>query len=177
MTIPGMTRTISRRTALRYAVTTAGWASGLLLMPRQWTRPTPAVLSTVEQEAPPVPRFRFNCITPVPGFAPLGRLEEVWASPRYMTFTGCAVSYVGDGPFVLTAEESAVVDVVADAGGEVTDRRETYLLVLTASTRIEMSQLNDRLAELGRPIVRGSLALAPEAPQAKLFADWLASSP
>ena len=104
----------------------------------------------------PVPRYRFNCVTPVPAFAPLGRLEEVWASSRYMTFTGCVVSYVGTAVHALTPEESAIVDVVAEAGGDVGDRERTFLTVLTASTRVDPSRLYQALAEFGRPIIDGS---------------------
>ena len=76
----------------------------------------------------------------------------------------------------LTAEESAIVDVVAAAGGDVSDRERTFLSVLTASTRVDPSRLYQSLAEFGRPIIAGSVALAPDAPQAELFADWLAAT-
>ncbi|HEX5729578.1 twin-arginine translocation signal domain-containing protein [Microbacterium sp.] len=169
---------LSRRTVLKLAAA-AGWSlGGLLLVP---SRSRPGRAGTVVsgstapggEEAAPAPRYRFDCVTPVPAFAPLGRLEEVWASPRYMTFTDCTVTYVGEGPHSLTAEESAIVDVVANAGGDAVDREATYLLVLRASTRVDPSRLSERLWELGRPVVEGSLALAPDAPQARLFAEWL----
>ena len=169
---------LSRRTVLKLAAA-AGWSlGGLLLMPAVPTPfaprpPYPGSTAPVAEEVPPAPRYRFDCVTPVPAFAPLGRLEEVWASPRYMTFTDCIVTYVGEAPHALTAEESAIVDVVASAGGDEGDREGTYLLVLRASTRVDPSRLHERLSELGRPIVEGSLALAPDAPQAKLFAEWL----
>jgi hypothetical protein len=133
-------------------------------------------VATALDDTPAPARYRFNCITPIPAFSPLGRLDEVWASSRYMTFTGCVVTYVGAGEMSLTPEESAIVDVVAAAGGDVSDREVTFLRVLTASTRVDPARLAEKLAEFGRPIVEGSLALAPDAPQAKLFADWLAAS-
>lgn len=177
---PHVPHSISRRTALKYAGAAVWSVGALLVMPTPPAGRVSAALPTsttaTVEDTPPAPRYRFDCITPVPGFAPLGRLEEVWASPRYMTFTDCIVSYVGAEPYVLTVEESAVVDVVANAGGDVSNREQTYLLVLSASTRIELSRLPDKLAELGRPIVEGSLALAPDAPQAMLFAEWLEST-
>ena len=123
-----------------------------------------------------MPRYRFTCVTPVPAFAPLGRLEEVWASPRYMTFTGCVVSYVGIGQF--TAHPGRVGDRrCRRRRGRRRQRPErTFLTVLTASTRVDPSRLYQSLAEFGRPIIAGSVALAPDAPQAGLFADWLAAT-
>jgi hypothetical protein len=179
---PELPRPITRRTLLELALA-GGWSLGALMLapatpalaaggPTIRSTPVAAAL----EEAPSVPRYRFNCVTPVPAFAPLGRLEEVWASSRYMTFTGCIVSYVGIGQFRLTPEESAIVDVVAQAGGNVTDRERTFLSVLTASTRVDPSRLYQALAEFGRPIIAGSVALAPEAPQAALFADWLVAT-
>ena len=178
MTSPLPSR-LTRRTLLKVALA-GGWSLGALaLAPGRPIAAGPSAVRTVRvaaaQDSVSEPRYRFNCITPVPAFAPLGRLEEVWASPRYMTFTGCVVSYVGIGYFTLTKEESAIVDVVADAGGDVSDRKRTYLAVLTASTRVDPSRLDQALAEFGAPIIAGSLALAPEAPQAGLLTDWLAS--
>jgi hypothetical protein len=178
MTMPAPRR-VTRRTLLKMAVA-GGWSLGaVLLIPTQSTaavsssRRPGALRRTAVEDASSLPRYRFDCITPVPAFAPLGRLEEVWASSRYMTFTGCVVSYVGLGYFRLTPEESQIVDAVADAGGDVSDREATFLRVLTASTRVDPSRLEEKLAEFGRPIIAGSLALAPDAPQAKLFAKWL----
>ena len=94
-----------------------------------------------------------------------------------MTFTGCIVSYVGIGQFALTAEESAIVDVVAEAGGDVSDRERTFLLVLTASTRVDPSTA---LSELSRSSVGRS---SPDRWRSHrkhrrpaLFADWLAAT-
>ncbi|WP_341994235.1 hypothetical protein MRBLWH7_002113 [Microbacterium sp. LWH7-1.2] len=171
---------ITRREAL--GVVLVGSLSALLLhAPGSFlTVPTGAAAtgdSLLNAGDDPAPRFRFECVTPVPEFAPLGRLEEVWANSRYTTFTDCVVTYVGDGPFVLTAEEQAVVDVVGAAGGDVSSPQQTYLLTLAASTRLDPARLAERLAQLGRPVVLGSLALAPEAPQADLFRAWLTGSP
>ncbi len=112
---PELPRPVTRRTLLKLALA-GGWSLGALML----APATPALAAgaptirgtsaaTALEEAPSVPRYRFNCVTPVPAFAPLGRLEEVWASSRYMTFTGCVVSYVGIGQFRLTPEESAIV--------------------------------------------------------------------
>ena len=178
---PQLPHPVTRRTLLKLALA-GGWSLGtLILAPIQpIARGLPAGRSAsvmaAAQDAPQAPRYRFSCVTPVPAFAPLGRLEEVWASPRYMTFTGCVVSYVGIGQFTLTAEETAIVDVVAAAGGDVSDPQRTFLSVLTASTRVDPSRLYQSLAEFGRPIIAGSVALAPDAPQAGLFGDWLAAT-
>lgn len=171
---------LSRRTLLQLAV-----AGGVSLGAAMVTGSPPvaaaatsrtAVAAAAVEDTPTPARFRFNCITPVPAFSPLGRLPEVWASSRYMTFTGCVVTYIGAGQLTLTEEESAVVDVVASAGGDVSDPEGTFLRVLTASTRVDPARLYEKLAEFGRPIIEGSLALAPDAPQAHLFADWLAAT-
>lgn len=176
---PAPSQPFSRRTLLQLAVA-GGYSLGAVMITGF---PTPAAATTSPassvtalQDNPAPARYRFNCITPVPAFSPLGRLPEVWASSRYMTFTGCVVTYVGVGLMTLTAEESAIVDVVENAGGDVSDREGTFLRVLTASTRVDPSRLYEKLAEFGRPIIEGSLALAPDAPQARLFADWLVAT-
>ncbi|GAA1819186.1 hypothetical protein [Agromyces neolithicus] len=178
---PHVPHPITRRTALHLGFTAAG-ALGLMLL-----RPSPQAAGAMPPMTRPrttgeaaadaalAARFRFACISPLPDFAPRGRLEEVWADPYYMTITDCTVSYIGEGPFVLTDEESAIVDVVSEHGGDVLDRNATYLVVLAASTRIDPARLHSRLVELGRPIVAASLALAPDAPQSELFAGWLAA--
>lgn len=121
------------------------------------------------------PRFLFQPITPVPGQLQLGSLQDVWASPKYATYTDCVVTYVGGGEFVLSTDERAIVDVVANAGGDVSDPQLVYLTVVAVSTRLDPHRLEERLAATGGPIVRGSLALAPFAPQAVLLGDWLAT--
>lgn len=170
--------TMTRRGLLGVAIAAGASVGGLLLATSAGAATLPSAVvpaSTTTDEQVDPPRFRFECVTPVPAFAPLGRLEEVWASPRYLTFTDCSVSYIGAGPFVLTDEESAVVEVVATAGGDVGDRQRAYLTVLRASTRIDRARLDERLSDFGRPIIAGSLALAPLAPQAQLLANWLAT--
>lgn len=179
MTVP-MPPPMSRRGLLKLTMV-AGLSLGVVALTGFRTGPEATAsrampAQVVQDDVPEPPRYRFNCITPVPSFAPLGRLQEVWASSRYMTFTGCVVTYVGAGQMTLTPEESAIVDVVADAGGDVTDRETTFLKVLSASTRVDPARLYEKLAEFGRPIIEGSLALAPDAPQAHLFADWLAAT-
>ncbi|MFE6255064.1 hypothetical protein [Agromyces sp. NPDC057865] len=133
----------------------------------------PTRVRTAKAAAPAEPRYRFAVKTPVPDLAPLARLEEVWAAPYYLAVTDCTVSYVGATEFRLTAEESAIVDVVESVDGPVADRETTYLTVLAASTRIPPANLDAKLRQLGRGIVAGSLALAPQAPQARAFAAWL----
>lgn len=171
---------VTRRTALRMAVAAMG-ACGVLAVParaRGIAYPASGVSAPLDHVAVAAsPRFRFECISPVPGQASLSRLEEVWSSPRYTTFTDCIVSYAGEPPFLLTAAERSVVDVVAAAGGDVSDPGYTYLLVLATSTRLHPPRLAERLARLGRPVVRGSVALAPAAPQAPLLRAWLGAKP
>lgn len=171
--MPRDTPSISRRTALQLGIVTA-WSVGALAFTT-----APAVAAVPAVPMPPViydsnaPRFRFDCTTAVPVFAPLTRLEQVWASPQYMTITDCIVRYIGAETFELTADESAVVDIAEAAGAIFDDRRALYLSILAASTRIDPAALDAKLAVLGRPVVMASLALAPEAPQAAQFGAWL----
>ena len=167
---------VTRRTALRLGIVSA-WSAGMFVL-----APAPAVAAApkaapkraaADTEEDTAPRYRFDAVTPVPGFAPLSRMEEVWASPRYMTITDCVVSYIGTEQFRLTAEESAIVDVAEAAGAVVSDREGLYLVILAASTRIDPARFEAKLAELGRPVAAASLALAPEAPQADRMAAWL----
>jgi hypothetical protein len=167
---------VSRRTALRLGALAVGIATLAVAQPPLTAVAGPARAATGDSVDSDVPRFRFDCITPVPGFAPLHRLEEVWANPRYLTFTDCRVTYIGSEPFRLTPEEAAVVDVAEEAGAVVTDPQAMYLLILAATARIDPARFEAKLAELGRPVVQASLALAPEAPQADRFRDWLAAT-
>jgi hypothetical protein len=168
---------VSRRTALQLGAL-AAWSLGSLALAPAYpsAMAAPAASAKGAGSRPAAPRFRFDCVTRVRGFSPLHRLEEVWADPRYLTVTDCVVRYVGPPPFILTAEESAIVGVAEAAGAVVADRQATYLLILAASTRIDPARLDAKLAELGRPVVEASLALAPEAPQAAAFAAWLQST-
>lgn len=166
---------ISRRTALRLGIVSA-WSAGMLVFgpaPAVAAAPTVTPKRAAADTEDTEPRYRFDAVTPVPGFAPLHRMEEVWASPRYMTITDCVVSYIGTELFRLTAEESAIVDVAEAAGAVVSDREGLYLVILAASTRIDPARFEAKLAALGRPVAVASLALAPEAPQADRMAAWL----
>lgn len=119
------------------------------------------------------PRFLFTCQSPLPNAGTFTTIEDVWSSPAYMTIDSCVVSYIGTEPFVLTDAESWIVSVAENAGLTVSDRPALYLTILSACTRIRSSQLAERLAELGAPIVRAALAREPGAPQAKLLSAWL----
>ena len=170
---------VTRRTVLAWAV--ASLVLPKLPEPPQGSGRVPdavGVRPVVADDGPqdPPPRFRFDCVSPVPLFAPLTRVEEVWASPRYLTFTGCVVRYVGEGPFVLTPQEDEIVEVGAAAGGVVEDRTDTYLRVLRVSTRVDPARFAQKLAEFGAPVVVGALTFAPAAPHAELMARWLAST-
>lgn len=174
-----MTSTVTRRGALKIGVVATLSIGGLLASPMLAEHAAAATASTAKRipvAELPVPRYRFDCVSPVPQFAPLGRLEEVWADARYLTVTDCVTTYVAEDPFVLTPEESAIVDVVTQSGGVVVDRQATYLLILAVSTRIDPANLPQKLAQVGRPIVQASLALAPEAPQSRQFTAWLAAT-
>ncbi|HSP75111.1 MAG TPA: hypothetical protein VLO31_02705 [Cryobacterium sp.] len=120
------------------------------------------------------PLYSFRCFSLQGPVAEYSRLAEVWASTQYMRITSCEVNYIGPGAHSLTLEESAIVQVAEDAGMAVDDRAAAYLSILTTCTRIPLDTLEVRLAELGAPVVTAALALAPEAPQAKQLAEWLA---
>jgi hypothetical protein len=122
------------------------------------------------------PRFQFQPISTKPGETLLGSLNDVWSSPRYTSFTDCVVTYTGTGAFELTDDEQAIVNVVGNAGGDVSNPQFTYLTVVAATTRMDPPALDSRLAQLGAPIVAGSIALAPNAPQGLLFQSWLAAN-
>lgn len=176
--MPQSSSVVTRRAVLKLGLAAAG-SFGVSLQIPALAAAAPVIAATnrpavtVATEDAPAPRYQFDCVTPIVGFAPLSRLEEVWARSHYVTFTDCVVSYMGEEAFALTPEESAIVDVVGQAGGDVSDREATFMLVLAASTRIDPSRLTAKLDELGPAIVAGMLALAPEQPQAHLFARWL----
>lgn len=167
------TLVVSRRTMLRLGVVSAWSLATLTVTSRPHRASAAHGRVAVADDDAEVTRFRFDPITPLPDFAPLGRLEEVWASQKYVTITDCVVTYVGEEPFELTPQEAAIVEVAEATGAVVGDPRQMYLLILAASTRIDPAVFDAKLAELGRPVVAASLALAPEAPQAALFAAWL----
>jgi hypothetical protein len=168
--------TVSRRTALRFGAVVA-WSVGTLAVASTQLAAAPMPRPKQVGAASDVvkgPRYHFDCFTPVvPKLGPLGRLEEVWASPLYLTFTDCVVSYAGAEAFALTKAEAAVVHVAEHAGASGHDPKGLFLQILAASTRIDPARFDAKLAELGRPVVTASLALAPDAPQAARFAAWL----
>jgi hypothetical protein len=164
---------ISRRALLGLGAAAALSVGIATTTPAQPVSALPARAPSAKAAAPVEPRYRFAVKTPVPDLAPLARLEDVWAAPYYVAVTDCTVSYIGETEYRLTAEESAIVDVVESVDGPVEDRETTYLTVLAASTRIPPANLDAKLRQLGRGIVAGSLALAPQAPQARAFAAWL----
>lgn len=166
---------ITRRTLLRLGVAVAA-SIGAAAVTTTPAFAAPATVRAAASEPPADPRYRFAMKTPVPDLAPLARLEDVWASPYYLAVTDCIVTYIGENAHRLTAQESAIVDVVQTTAGPVADPQATYLTVLAASTRIDPARFDAKLAELGRGIVAGSLALAPQAPQSRAFARWLAAT-
>ncbi|MCU1634826.1 MAG: hypothetical protein JWQ68_65 [Cryobacterium sp.] len=100
-------------------------------------------------------------------------LEALWADGDYLHLVSCEVSYIGDGPHVLTPAESAIVAVAEKAGGPVADRGSLYRTALATCTRIQPAVLDATLAALGVPVVRAAVAFAPYAPQARQLTDWL----
>ncbi|MEV7604686.1 hypothetical protein AB0N65_04520 [Paenarthrobacter sp. NPDC089322] len=129
----------------------------------------------VPKERPePLIRYQFTC-TAADGslIGTFSSLEEVWASTRYMHITDCRVAYVGSGPHVLTAEETAAVNAAVAAGAPSGQPSELCLRIIRASTRTDHRTLDASLAAYGVPVVKGSLTLAPLAPQAVLLTRWL----
>lgn len=167
---------VSRRTALRIGVVAVLTASAVVAPTAAQAAPGSRTADTAPDVDADVPRFRFDPVSPRPDLAPLHRLEEVWASAAYMTMTDCVVTYIGEGAYRLTPDEAAIVAVAETAGAVVEDPESMYRLILAVSTRIDPARFEAKLAEVGRPVVEASLALAPEAPQAARFAAWLAAT-
>ncbi|QOT18964.1 hypothetical protein HMI59_07470 [Paenarthrobacter sp. YJN-5] len=129
----------------------------------------------VAKERPePLVRYQFTC-TAADGslIGKFSSLEEVWASTRYLRITDCVVAYVGAGAHVLTAEETAAVNVAVAAGAPAGQQSELCLRIIRACTRTDPRTLNAALSAYGVPVVKGALALAPLAPQAAVFTKWL----
>jgi hypothetical protein len=167
---------VTRRTALRIGAVAALTAAAVAAPSTALAATRPRTADTLPDVDPNVPRYRFDPVSFRPDLAPLHRLEEVWASPAYMTITDCVVTYIGEETFRLTPEEQAIVAVAEQAGAVVDDPETTYRLILAVSTRVDPARLEAKLAEVGRPVVEASLVLAPEAPQAARFAAWLAAT-
>jgi hypothetical protein len=129
----------------------------------------------VPKERPePLIRYQFTCTAADDSLiGKFSSLEEVWASTRYMRITDCQVAYVGAGPHVLTAEETAAVNAAVAAGAPAGNASELCLRIIRASTRTNPGNLAAALAAYGVPVVKGSLTLAPLAPQAAVFTRWL----
>ncbi|MFJ5954992.1 hypothetical protein ACIQC5_03430 [Paenarthrobacter sp. NPDC092416] len=122
----------------------------------------------------PLIRYQFTC-TAVDGtlIGKFSSLEEVWASTRYMHVSDCAVDYVGSGPHVLNAEETAAVNAAVAAGAPIGSGSALCLRIIKACTRTNPKTLAASLAEYGVPVVKGALTLAPLAPQAAVLTKWL----
>jgi hypothetical protein len=133
-----------------------------------------AVKGTPPEKPEPIVRYQFNC-TDMDGqkIGTFSSLDEVWASTRYMRIANCDVAYVGGTPHILTPEEESAVQVALAAGAPAEDKFALFLRILKASTRTNPRELEARLSEIGVPVVKGALALAPMAPQAILLERWL----
>ncbi len=129
----------------------------------------------VARERPePLVRYQFTCLAADGSLiGKFSSLEEVWASTRYMHISDCQVAYVGSGPHVLTPEETAAVNAAVAAGAPGGQASELCLRITRASTRTDPRNLAAALAAYGVPVVKGSLTLAPLAPQAAIFTRWL----
>lgn len=129
----------------------------------------------VPKERPePQIRYQFTC-TAADGslIGKFSSLEEVWASTRYMHVTDCQVVYVGNGPHVLTPEETAAVNTALAAGAAPGQASALCLRIIKACTRTDPKTIPASLADYGIPVVKGALTLAPLAPQAAVLTKWL----
>jgi hypothetical protein len=179
-----VTKHYDRRTFLRLVVLGAGSLVAGTWPLRAAAKQPPidpaeggAALVPVDDDAGRLPapgRYLFRGATRRGIIAETLRLEAFWALPQYVRLVDCSVSYTGEPPLVLTAEEDAVVQVAVDAGAVVTDRGAYYLTVVAACTRIPPNEVNDRLTALGVPGVTAALVVAPSGPQANRFRRWLA---
>jgi hypothetical protein len=118
-------------------------------------------------------RYQFRCTTSRGVRTDLARLEAVWAHPDYTRMRKVVVTFDGPGPFVLSPQEAAIIEVAEKAGAVVGDPPGYYLAVLTACTRIPPERLTGTLAGLGVPGVAAAVRLAPFAPQAAQLERWL----
>ena len=169
---------LDRRTVLRLGAALGVFAAAALAGTTP-VRASATGLRTVLDDTTEIPLesgplYSFRCASLRGPVGEYSKLVEVWASTQYMRITSCEVDYIGPGEHSLTLEESAIVQVAEDAGLVVDDRAAAYLTILATCTRIPLDTLEVRLAELGAPVVTAALALAPEAPQAKQLAEWLA---
>ncbi len=115
-------------------------------------------------------RFRTAC------FASDGRqlgdfqsLAETWASSNYMRIVYCEARYVGPEPLALTLEEEAVAEVAAPATDG--DLEQAFLETLAACTRLGASEGENSVEGTPLPILKATLELCPQAPQADLIAS------
>lgn len=141
--------------------------------PSATTTPIPDSSDVAVESVEPAVRYEFICHSAARPIGTFTSLAEVWAFTRYMKIIYGEAEYVGPGEHTLTIEEAAIVQVARDAGMVVDDPADLYRTILATCTRIAPASLDARLSELGVPVVKAALALAPDAPQARQFRSWL----
>jgi hypothetical protein len=175
---------IRRRTFVQWGIATlvfggfgASRDGGGVLDVAMTTHTAATDLAPAEEPELPI-RYQFNCIAADgTGIGNYSSLDEVWSTSQYMRIANCDVLYIGAGPYALTADEAAAVDVARAAGSQEQSATVLFLQIIGACTRIDSKTLDARLALLGAPVVKGALNFAPLAPQAMPFERWLAAHP
>jgi hypothetical protein len=121
------------------------------------------------------PRFRFGCVgSDGRVLGDFSRLEEVWASTDYLRTQYCTARFVGSQPFVLTPSEAQAARIAA--GGVEDPSPAIYLKVLEVCTRLGAEDGPHSIPGTPAPILKASLEVCPEAPQAGLVESWLVAS-
>ncbi|PRB44362.1 hypothetical protein CQ038_03755 [Arthrobacter sp. MYb51] len=102
----------------------------------------------------------------------LSSLAEVWAATNYTRMASCEVSFQGEQPFESTpAEQQAIATAAPDAASPEEDLA-VMLDVMRLCTRISDETGPGGFKDAGRETLTAAAAFCPEAPQAKIIAEW-----
>lgn len=117
-------------------------------------------------------RFLITCVAPDGAeIATFTRLEEAWASTNYLRIDHCDALTTRDG-VELTVEER---DVAKTASVDLPDEDPLELFLQTLATCVRVSTGPDGMTALPTSLIRATLELCPEAPQAGLLDAELSS--
>jgi len=102
----------------------------------------------------------------------LSSLAEVWAATNYTRMASCDVSFQGEQPFEPTPAEQQAITTAAPGAASPEQDLAVMLDVMRLCTRISDETGSGGFKEAGRETLSAAAAFCPDAPQAKIIAEW-----
>ncbi|WP_405472251.1 hypothetical protein [Paenarthrobacter ilicis] len=102
----------------------------------------------------------------------LSSLAEVWAATNYTRMASCDVSFQGDQPFEPTPAEKQAITTAAPDAATPEQGLAAMLDVMRLCTRISDETGPGGFKEAARETLTAAAAFCPDAPQARIIAEW-----